>query len=169
MFGSSNVRESPIHLQDGELASAQNAELSRDEAAEALVKRLGMTAFTPDALAGEVYGLTSIPLPDLNPTLTRLLVGTALGWRSTTNGTAWATFSGPGLLSTYASSEAPPNAAAQLGGYLYYTLHGVDFPTIQRANSIGIAASGALERRGLIVRSNRGIPQRAARSSSCSR
>lgn len=119
-----NVRESPLHLEDGELVSAQNAELSRDLAQEGLVKRKGIEAFTPDALAAGIGGIISIPLPDpftpLATTGTRLYATTVAGTDthlSTLDGVTWAAsnpFDRPALI----GGTGLYNLVYQHGGFL---------------------------------------------------
>ncbi len=100
-----NVREGPLHLKDGEFVAAQNAELSRDLAETAIVKRKGIEGFTPDALGAAIAALTSIPLPDpYVPLLTegaRLYAPTSTDgitelYQHTANGTSWTVDTGIG-------------------------------------------------------------------------
>lgn len=62
-----NVVDSPLHLSDGELRKAQNAEPFDVRGEEALRKRKGIDLFTSASLGGPVLAMTSVPLPDPFP------------------------------------------------------------------------------------------------------
>lgn len=60
-----NVVDSPLHLKDGELTLAQNAEPYDELGEGGIRKRQGIDLFLGGgALAGAVTAITSIPLPD---------------------------------------------------------------------------------------------------------
>ena len=58
-----NVAKSPIHLADGELVHAQNAEFFIEQGRGALRKRPGLQVHNTTALAGRVNGMIGVPLP----------------------------------------------------------------------------------------------------------
>jgi hypothetical protein len=58
-----NLTKSPIHIDDGELVAAQNAEFYLDEGLGALRKRIGLQRLNPVALAGAIRGMIGVPLP----------------------------------------------------------------------------------------------------------
>lgn len=74
-----NVTKKPVAMKDGELRSAQNAELKLDQAAGCLTKRRGIDTITSSALAGQVLAAIAGGLffpPDLDPdTLTPQTIG----------------------------------------------------------------------------------------------
>ena len=72
-----NVAKSPIHLTDGELVSAQNAEFYVEAGLGALRKRAGLQRFNTSTLSGDVKGVIGVPLPA--PTDRLALVSTATG------------------------------------------------------------------------------------------
>lgn len=91
-----NVVDSPIHLVDGELLSAQNAEPFTEEGEGGIRKRGGISLFTPDQLPAAIGAITSIPLPDpFQPFAvngTRLYAPTTAGastYLTTTDGVTW--------------------------------------------------------------------------------
>lgn len=58
-----NVAKSPIHLEDGELVNAQNAEFYQEAGRGAIRKRPGLQAINgSSALAGSVAGIIGVPL-----------------------------------------------------------------------------------------------------------
>ncbi len=59
-----NLTTSPLHVEPGELASAQNAVFSLIQAKHALSKRPGMDKLNASAAAGAVLAFQSIPLAD---------------------------------------------------------------------------------------------------------
>jgi hypothetical protein len=92
-----NVVDSPIHLQDGELLTAQNAEPFTEEGEGGLRKRLGIGELG-SAIGTPLYAVTNIPLPDPAPTLdvtgTRIYAptqqdGTDSHWASDDGGFSW--------------------------------------------------------------------------------
>lgn len=124
-----NVREGPLHLQDGELVSGQNAELSKEGAEEALVKRGGIPLFSTEALAGAALGITSVPLPDLFPTFRRLVAipqtsGGLASPRESTTGATWSDLTGLSPLDRWEASSTGPNVTSLpfLDGKLYYPI-----------------------------------------------
>lgn len=59
-----NLCSSPIHVEDGELSTAQNTVFSPIRAKRGIAKRPGMSAVNGTATASSVLGFVSIPLPD---------------------------------------------------------------------------------------------------------
>lgn len=59
-----NRVKSPVHVPDGALLSAQNAEVSQDRGQRGLRKRAGMSRLTIEAGAGSILSMAAIPLPD---------------------------------------------------------------------------------------------------------
>lgn len=87
-----NLVKSKLHLDDGELTQAQNAEFFRNVGRGAIRKRAGLARFNNSAL-GSIARFTNVPLP-ATPVVTLWAAvestnGTEL-WMSSTNGTAWA-------------------------------------------------------------------------------
>ena len=58
-----NLTKSPIHIADGELVAAQNAEFYLDEGLGAIRKRPGLQRLNSSSLAGAVRGVIGVPLP----------------------------------------------------------------------------------------------------------
>lgn len=122
-----NRVKSPVHVPDGALLIAQNAEVSQDRGQRGLRKRSGMARLTPDAAAGTVLAMTSIPLPDpgddvlSGPGLTGILeifVTGANTTRTTSDGT---TFSNKNAAATAEGfhNGGPPKSYFY-NGKLYY-------------------------------------------------
>lgn len=97
-----HLTESPVHSPDGSFTSAQNASVSENQGEHGIRKRLGLSKLTSDALNGSVLALGNMPFPDpfaaLAITGTRLYAGIytegpTSSYRTTTNGTTWATAS----------------------------------------------------------------------------
>jgi hypothetical protein len=95
-FGVNRVK-SPIHLVDGELLTAQNAEVSSDKGNRAIRKRAGLGKLNTSAAAGAILAMTNIPFPDpfvpLDVAGTRLYAPTTSGantYLSSLDGVTWA-------------------------------------------------------------------------------
>jgi hypothetical protein len=92
-----NVVDSPLHLVDGELLNAQNAEPFTEEGEGGLRKRLGIGLFTGTALPAGIAAMTSVPLIDPLQVFARLIVlprtGAGTTGRTSTNGVSWADLS----------------------------------------------------------------------------
>lgn len=91
-----NLVKSRLHLDDGELTQAQNAEFFRDQGRGALRKRAGLARFNLTQLAGIVYGLIGVPLP--GPGQRQIWVaqnpgsgGLDSSWAKSTDGATFAT------------------------------------------------------------------------------
>ena len=91
-----NVVDGPLHLVDGELTRAQNAEPFTEEGEGGIRKRLGIDEFSGAALGAAIAAITSVPLPDPFTPLatrgTRLYVTTESGANthlSSTDGITW--------------------------------------------------------------------------------
>jgi hypothetical protein len=90
--GGVNVDKSPIHKDDSELLSAQNAYHDPNGVLGGLRKRDGIIQVNGSTLAGTVSGITALPIPFVR---TRTIYaginpGTSVLWRTSTNGTTWA-------------------------------------------------------------------------------
>lgn len=70
-----NVTVSPIHLEDGELTSGQNAVYDPKGEEGGLRQRDGMTKLNSTAAAGAIKGFISLPLPDPNNLTKTLWLG----------------------------------------------------------------------------------------------
>lgn len=91
-----NLVKSPLHLDDGELTNAQNAEFFRNQGRGGIRKRGGLARFNASAL-GVIRRFMNVPLP-ATPTVTLLagVEGTNVEtWVTSTNGTAWAEAQAP--------------------------------------------------------------------------
>lgn len=85
-----NTVDSPLHLTDDDLAAAQNAEIFFEDGYPAIRKRLGIADGVTAAMAGEVLSVSSIPLPDPDPSHHVIAVLTAGAHRASADGTTWA-------------------------------------------------------------------------------
>lgn len=111
-----DVVNGPLHLVDGDLIRAQNAEPFAEEGEGGLRKRLGIDQFTPDDLGSPIAAITSIPLPDptddwFGGSGTHFAYGFGGTTRKTTNGSSWSTSADP----VAADALTGPNE----GGYVY--------------------------------------------------
>ena len=124
-----NVVKSPIHLDDGELVSAQNVILNPEGETGGLQKRGGLSKLNSSALAGgAVKGIITVPLPDPGSTTTYLYAaqGTADAntWYRTTDGATWTATTTPS--SPQQNDKKPSsdvyyaNLLVTLNGSLYY-------------------------------------------------
>ena len=110
-----NTSKSPVHLEDGELTTAQNW---HPDPEGAIRSRDGLTKLNSSALAGTVTGMIGVPLPDRTALTSRLYVpidndvgGThdLDAFRTSTDGTSW---------STVATSVIPkPQEGERLGTF----------------------------------------------------
>ena len=85
-----NLTASPVHTEDGDVVSAQNAISNPVSEEGGLSKRGGLARLNSSALAGSVANIINVPLP---VTLTRTLyaaldLATPM-WRKSTDGTTW--------------------------------------------------------------------------------
>lgn len=87
-FGVNRVK-SPIHLDDGELLTAQNADVPFEKGNRGLRKRSGMAKLNTDAAAGSIEAMTWVPLPDPDGILYSFFSGTS--YRVSDDGLAWVT------------------------------------------------------------------------------
>lgn len=89
-----NIVDSPLHVPDNALITAQNIELPRDFGKGGIRKRGGMPRYNSSALAGSVLSLTDVPLPNpsgISRTLYVALRDVGAGkWRQSTDGSTWA-------------------------------------------------------------------------------
>ena len=92
-----NTTKSPIHLEDGELREAQNFQTDPALADGAIRRRDALQKLNSSALAGTVQGFIALPHPD-EFTVTRTFyapidnaAGNTNTWRTSTNGSSWAT------------------------------------------------------------------------------
>lgn len=111
-----NVVDGPLHLVDGELLTAQNAEPFMEEGEGGIRKRLGIALFTPDQLAAGISAITSIPLPDPYQPLPD--TGDRLHAPTTTDGGTpdFYLFSDDGITWDADSNIIPERPGAPLGG-----------------------------------------------------
>lgn len=92
-----NVVDSPLHLVDGELLQAQNAEPFTEEGEGGIRKRGGIAAFGSNPIGSPIVAISSIPLVDPLPTFSRLIALPITGGvtpRTSTNGTSWSNLNG---------------------------------------------------------------------------
>lgn len=133
-----NVVDSPLHLVDGELVAAQNAEPFTEEGEGGLRKRRGIAAFGDTPIGTPISALTSIPLIDPSPTLVRLVGLEDAGAQGSANGTSWSSLIGPtGLITGPTWGFGGAVSIPSLGGNLYYPL--ADDVTIQKFTGVGIS------------------------------
>lgn len=85
-----NLTKSPIHVEDGELVAAQNAEFFLDEGQGAIRKRAGLQRLNTSVLAGSVRGVIGVPLPGPGGRSVYAQRPGSPWFRVTTNGTTWA-------------------------------------------------------------------------------
>lgn len=137
-----NVVDSPLHLVDGELTSAQNAEPFTEEGEGGLRKRLGIGEFGTTPIGTAITAITSIPLIDPSPTLVRLVGLEDAGAQGSANGTSWSSLAGPTGLpgSTWGFGGAVSIPA--IGGSLYCALS--DGVSIQQFTGVGVSDAGDL-------------------------
>lgn len=119
-----NVVDSPLHLEDGELLAAQNAEPFTEEGEGGIRKRLGIDEFTGASLGAAIAAITSVPLPDPDTpaatTGTRIYAPTVAGantYLTSTDGITWtasAPFERPGRV----GGIGLYNKVFQHGGFL---------------------------------------------------
>lgn len=145
--GGVNVDKSPIHKDDSELLSAQNAYHDPNGVLGGLRKRDGIIQVNGSALAGTVSGMAALPIP-FNRTRTLWAAvnpGTSVLWRTSTNGTTWASNSSApsrARRSDFTESGVPASitltderAMITYRGKLYYAgddySHNVTQPTIR--------------------------------------
>ncbi len=88
-----NLTKSPLHIEDGELVAAQNAEFYLDEGLGAIRKRPGLQRLNTSILAGAVRGVIGVPLPGPGRRSVYCNQGfmDAAAWSKTTDGATWAT------------------------------------------------------------------------------
>ena len=86
------LTKSPLHIEGGELESAQNAILDVDQREGSLRKRPGWVSRV-SGLAGSVRGVVNVPLSDpdalTNTFWAAIDAATGDTWRTSTNGTTW--------------------------------------------------------------------------------
>lgn len=90
-----NVVKSPVHLDDGELTSAQNVQISQIGSGGGIRKRDGLAKLNSAALAGAGRGMINLPLPDRSNYVRRFFMpyddraaGANYFWTSP-DGTTW--------------------------------------------------------------------------------
>lgn len=141
-----DVVNGPLHLNDGDLLSAQNAEPFTEEGEGGIRKRLGIDEFTPTSIGTPIAAITSIPMVDNYPTFRRLvaLISSSMAassHRTSTNGTTWANLSGittPSRIENQGVNQAVPS----FNGVLYYPIS--DCAAMQTYNGIGVASAAPL-------------------------
>ncbi|MET0742955.1 MAG: hypothetical protein ABWY78_06250 [Microvirga sp.] len=120
-----NVAKSPIHLTDGELVAAQNAQFYVEAGRGAIRKRPGLQVFS-NALAGDVKGFIGVPLPSPNRRAMLLIskqnASTFImeGSVSADGGTTWGAASFLGLIATgmrLAAQDPPVDVAGAITGF----------------------------------------------------
>lgn len=99
-FGVNRVK-SPIHLIDGELLTAQNADVPFDKGNRGLRKRSGLAKLNTDVAAGSIASMTWVPLADPFGTL-YFYTGSVPSWSVSQTGTTFA-------------SQLAPSVSAQIG------------------------------------------------------
>lgn len=133
-----NLVKSPLHLDDGELTSAQNAEFFRNRGRGGIRKRSGLARFNASAL-GVIYRFLNIPLPaTVTTTILAAVEGTGVEtWVISTNGTSWAEATAP-VRPSRATKHVGVNFTgvarkiASLDGRIYYPAD--DFTQYPAAN-----------------------------------
>lgn len=131
-----NTTKSPLHLNDGELTKAQNWQTDPTLADGCIRRRDAMSKLNGSALAGSVKGLIALPLPS-EFTTTRVFYapiddGTTNTWRTSSNGSSWATITDATLRKCATTAHANSVGAiyegslrgvgtfASLGGKIYF-------------------------------------------------
>lgn len=132
-----NLVKSPLHLEDGELTNAQNAEFFRNQGRGGIRKRSGLARFNQSAL-GAIRRFLNVPLP-ATPTTTLLAsvegAATETWVISTDGGTTWAEATSPPRSFTYAKSTrvnylGVGGRIASLDGRIYYPSDAfIQYPT----------------------------------------
>ena len=128
-YGVNRVK-SPIHLVDGELLTAQNADVPFEKGNRGLAKRRGMAKLNEVAAAGPILSMTNIPIPDPFPDP---VVGDTIHYgfgavtRASSDGTTWADTS---VAFNAASASGPNQSGYVTDGWLYYP--GSTAPIIKR-------------------------------------
>jgi hypothetical protein len=89
-----NLVKSPLHIDDNELRSAQNAEFYLVEGQGAIRKRSGLQKINSSVLAGEITGVIGVPLPAPGSRSVYAQLNASPYFRVTTNGTTWADAAG---------------------------------------------------------------------------
>jgi hypothetical protein len=108
-----NVVKSPLHLDDGELVSAQNAEFFRNRGRGGIRKRAGLARFNGSTL-GSVARFINVPLP-ATPVITlwAAVDGTNTEiWLSSVDGTTWLEAAAP-----VRAARTSKRSGANLTGY----------------------------------------------------
>lgn len=128
------VDKSPIHEQDGELLRAQNAQVDSVGALGGIRKRDGLAKLNASALAGQVTGLLSLPLPDERTKVTTFLLAlepvNSNLWKSSTDGVSWSDVTTSPSRHVSSTNSGIESATTQIpswntiicsqGGKLYY-------------------------------------------------
>lgn len=104
-----NTTKSPLHLEDGELTRAQNWQPDPTLADGCIRRRDALSKLNGPALAGSVKGFIALPLPS-EFTTTRVFYApiddaTTNSWRTSTDGSAWATITTSTLRKAATSSH----------------------------------------------------------------
>lgn len=93
-----NTTLDPVHLEDGDLTSAQNVQPNPAGAYGSVRKRDGNAKLNSAAMAGQVTGFIGLPLPDLTTRTTYYYypiddtsTPTSSTWRTSTDGSVWTT------------------------------------------------------------------------------
>lgn len=118
-----NLVKSPIHLEDGELVAAQNAEFYREQGRGAIRKRPALRRYNSSVLAGTISGAIGVPLAGPGRRSVYAQKPATPFFRKTTDGTTWANDSGfqtspqnSGIILT----EYPMLRAAIVKGQFFY-------------------------------------------------
>lgn len=86
-----NVTKTPLHHEDGELLSGQNAEFYAEAGLGGLHKRPGLQAFNTSTMTNPVKGVVGVPLPGPGERAVHVFTGTSTNiFKVTRDATAWA-------------------------------------------------------------------------------
>lgn len=128
-YGVNRVK-SPVHLVDGELLTAQNADVPFVQGNRGLRKRSGMAKHNEVAAAGAIRSMINIPIPDPFPDPSvgdTIHYGSGSVTRASSDGSTWADTSVP----FNAAVAGGPNQGGYFNdGWLYYP--GSTAPIIKR-------------------------------------
>lgn len=100
-----HLTETPVHSPDGSYTNAQNVSVSQNQGAHGIRKRHGMAKLNPLAMDGAVLAIHNLPFQDPFGSIpddgSRAFAneyneGPTATFITTTNGTTWASGSGPG-------------------------------------------------------------------------
>ena len=118
-----NVTKTPLHHEDGELLSAQNAEFYAEAGLGGLHKRPGLQRFNTSGMTNPVKGVIGVPLPGPGERAVHAFTGTATNiFKVTRDGTTWADAEGFATDTnqvTWGGETAHPKMVELLGQFFW--------------------------------------------------